>query len=361
MAAYVQFYLNRGSVNGTQLVPASEIDRMESPVSTWAAHDGLKAGYGLSNYWTFNDGFVYHGHNGGVEGGLTEMAYLPEYNMGYFYSINSGNSDAFSKIGKAIRAYITLHLQRPAVPAPAALPSDAADYAGFYEPDSPRQEVTRFLDRLDGLSRLHFSDGKMVISSLDGTNTFIPVSGHLFRFTSKDDLPEPAASAALLTPNAEGRFIQAGGTMKRIPTPFAFFEILLTALVVLAMTSILLYAPVWIIGGLFKKRRRPAERPMRLWPLLAMLCLIAFVADFILCGSDIISRLGNVTVWSLAIFCSTLLFAATSLISAWAAWRARAEGARRSVRVYSMIVSAALVIATAYLAWWGIIGLRTWV
>jgi CubicO group peptidase (beta-lactamase class C family) len=361
MEAYVQFYLNRGAVNGTQIVPGSDIDRMESPTSTWAARGGLKAGYGLSNYWSFHDGFAYHGHNGGVEGGLTEMAYLPENNIGYFYSINSGNGDAFSKIGKAIRAYITLHLQRPPVPATAALPSDAADYDGFYQPDSPRQEMIRFLDRLAGLSRLHFDNGKMLLSSLNGTSTFIPVSGHLFRYIGKDDPPEPAASAALLTPHADGRFIYAGGTMKRIPTWFAFFEIALSAFVIAAMISILLYAPVWIVGGFFKKRRRPAERPMRLWPLLAMLCLIAFVSLFMISSGDIIGRLGNVTLWSLAIFAATLLFAVTSLIAAWAAWKGRTEGVRRGVRIYSMIVSAALVLATIYLAWGGVIGLRTWV
>jgi len=361
MAAYVQFYLNRGAINGAPLVPASDIDRMESPASTWAAHDGLKAGYGLSNYWTFDDGFVYHGHNGGVEGGLTEMAYLPENGIGYFYSINSGNGDAFSKIGKAIRAYITLHLQRPVVPAAAALPSDAADYAGWYQPDSPRQELTRFLERLAGLSRLHFKDGKMILSSVNGTNSFIPVSGHLFRYVGKDDPPEPAASAALLTPNSEGRFIHAGVTLKRIPTWFALFEILLTSFVILALISVIVYAPVWIIGGFFKKRRRPAERPMRIWPLLAMLSLIAFVCVFILCSADAIGRLGNVTLWSLAIFATSLAFAAASLISAWVAWRSRAEGARRGVRIYSMIVSAALLVATIYLAYWGIVGLRTWV
>ena len=37
MAAYVQFYLNRGSVSGRQVVPSSDIDRMEIPESTWAA------------------------------------------------------------------------------------------------------------------------------------------------------------------------------------------------------------------------------------------------------------------------------------------------------------------------------------
>jgi hypothetical protein len=201
----------------------------------------------------------------------------------------------------------------------------------------------------------------MILSSVNGSNTFIPVSGHLFRYVGKDDPPEPAPSAALLTPNSEGRFIHAGVTLKRIPTWFAFIEILLTGFVILALISVIAYAPVWIIGGFFKKRRRPAERPMRIWPLLALLSLIAFVCVIILCSADAIGRLGNVTLWSLAIFATSLAFAAASLISAWVAWRSRAEVARRGVRIYSMIVSAALVIATIYLAYWGIIGLRTWV
>ena len=107
MAAYLQFYLNRGAVNGKQVVPSADIDRMESPRSTWAAKEGLKAGYGLSNFWSVQDGFVYHGHDGGVDGGLTDMSYMPDFGVGYFFSINSENGDAFDNIGKAIRAYIT--------------------------------------------------------------------------------------------------------------------------------------------------------------------------------------------------------------------------------------------------------------
>ena len=37
MAAYIQFYLNRGMVNGAQVIPPADIDRMEVPTSTWAA------------------------------------------------------------------------------------------------------------------------------------------------------------------------------------------------------------------------------------------------------------------------------------------------------------------------------------
>ncbi len=48
-------------VNGVVVTPAAEIDRMESPASTWAAKDGLRCGYGLGDYWSIQDGFVYHG------------------------------------------------------------------------------------------------------------------------------------------------------------------------------------------------------------------------------------------------------------------------------------------------------------
>ena len=116
MAAYLEFDLNRGVANGKQVVPSPDIDRMESPKSTWAAKEGLKAGYGLSNFWSVEDGFVYHGHDGGVDGGLTDISYMPDYGVGYFFSINSESGDAFEKVGKAVRAYITHSLQKPVVP-----------------------------------------------------------------------------------------------------------------------------------------------------------------------------------------------------------------------------------------------------
>ena len=33
-------------------------------------------GYGLGNYWTVQDGFVYYGHSGGIPGDLTEVFIL---------------------------------------------------------------------------------------------------------------------------------------------------------------------------------------------------------------------------------------------------------------------------------------------
>jgi len=271
--------------------------------------------------------------------------------------------DAFERFGKAIRAYVTLKLQKPALPPVAALPPSASDYAGWYEPDSPRVELMHFMERLLGISFVRFEDGKLFFRNLDGWNqTFLPVTGMQLRYVPKKESPDPVATAELLTPNAEGRFIQVGGgtTMKKIPAWFAILEILLTVYVVLAVVAIAIYAPFWILGGFSKRRRRPEERAIRLWPLLAVLSMAMVVGIFIVCGDDIISRLGNLTAWSVGIFLATIAFAIASLASAFTLRWTPAATVRKGVRKFSMIVTIALLIAALYFAYWGIIGLRTW-
>jgi hypothetical protein len=318
----------------------------------------------LSNYWAVHEGFVYHGHNGGVEGGLTDMSYLKEYGVGYFYSINAGNGDSFQKIGKAIRAYITRDLQKPALPAVATLPANVNEYAGWYQPDSPRVELLHFLERLLGLSTVRFENGKLMLSSLGEKNQeHVPVTSTQFRAVPKKDLPEPAPTVALLSVNSEGRFIQIGSgtfTMKQVPAWFAISEILLTGWFVVAVVLVLLYAPFWILGGLSQKRRRPAERGIRRWPLVAVLSLIAVVLIFTLSNEDLITRLGNLTVWSGALFLATVLFGLATFASCLALARANKQEVRAGVRGFSVFVIVALLIAAVYLAYWGIIGIRMW-
>lgn len=99
---------------------------------------------------------------------------------------------------------------------------------------------------------------------------------------------------------------------------------------------------------------------MRIWPLVAVLSLGAFVAVIILSSEDLAQRMGNLTVWSAAVFLATIVFALATVASAIACWRARTGTVRKGVRRFSMVVSAALLIAVVYLAYWNVIGLRTW-
>jgi hypothetical protein len=247
------------------------------------------------------------------------------------------------------------------VPATAPLPADAQEYAGWYEPASPRNQIIYFLERLAGLQRITFGGGNLLLSSLGQTDQpFVPVSGEQFRYLPKKDHAEPIATAALLTPNAEGRFVFIGGTLRRIPAWEALAEIVLVFWFVFAVLDILLYAPFWIIGGFVKSRRRTAERGIRLWPLLAALSLVAFIGFFMASTGDVIARLGNLTFYSGGLFVTTLLFALFTFLSALALWNARNQPIRGYVRWFSICVTSALVIAAAYLTWWGAIGMRTW-
>lgn len=362
MANYLLFYLNRGAINGQQVVSQSSIDRMEVPESTWAAREGLREGYGLSNYCSIQEGFVYHGHNGGLDGGLTEMAYLSDFGVGYFYSINASNGEAFLKIGAILRAYLTQNLPKPSLPALGTLPKNASSYSGWYQVDSPRQELFRFLERLLGKTYVFFKEDKLVMRTLGDFNVrYLPVEGMQFRSDPIGKSADPLPSLILLEPNPEGRFIQLPMlTMKQIPAWIAISEIAISSFVLLSITSILLYAPIWLLGALSKRRRRPLERAMRLWPLIAVFSLMGIVGLFIACSSDLIMRLGQLTGWSFTLFLMTLLFAGASIASTISLWRSPKQGVRTGVRVYSIIVTAALMIATTYLTYWGIIGLRTW-
>jgi hypothetical protein len=331
---------------------------MEVPTRSLAAREGLKLGYGLSNFTGMpdNNGLIFHGHDGGLPGGLTELAYLPNDGVGYFFSINSGNGAAWWQIGKAIRDYVALGIWSVPMPKTASLPANAQSYAGWYEPASPRIEMTHFQERLLGLSWIRVRDGKLLRTSLQGWNeVFVPVSASFLR---RESNPNP--SLALLAPNTDGLFVQLDTvTMKHIPRWLALGEILLCAWVALAMGSVLLYAPFWLLTGLLsKKRRRPQERWLKIWPLVAVLSFIGVNAISIWPGEDVLTRLGNLTLWSGGIWLGTIVIAVASVAAAVALWRAREV--RSFVYGYSLTVTLALLILTTYLATWGVIGLRTW-
>ncbi len=93
MAKFVQFYLNRGADEGQQLISRSSLDRMETVTSTSGAKAGQSTGYGLHNYSSTYENWVYREHSGGVNGGLTEFSYLPEAGAGHAIMINSDNGE----------------------------------------------------------------------------------------------------------------------------------------------------------------------------------------------------------------------------------------------------------------------------
>jgi CubicO group peptidase (beta-lactamase class C family) len=363
MASYVRFYLNRGRVDGTAIVSPESIDRMEHPESTMAARDGLRIGYGLSNYAMIDDrGFVWHGHNGGINGGLTEMAYLTDAGIGYAYMINATNGPAFGRIHKLVTAFLTKDLPPPSTPAPGSLDDSlVAPYAGWYELANPRVQMTYYLDRIASLKRVSLRGATLVLSPVMGAaQTFVPVSGRLWRMEK-----QPVADLALISDARDGRFIEApGGTLGMVPAWEAWSEIGGVCLIALLLASSVLYALYWIPALLLRRLRpQPGGRlhlSVRVLPLVSILFLVAAFAIFALAGEDTITRLGTVTAWSVSLFVFSLLFGLTSLLGVVHAWRARHWEIRRGVLIHSQLVALACLVLAIYLAYWHTIGLRTW-
>ncbi len=249
MARYLLFYLNRGKVNGKTVIPSHAIDRMENPRTTWAAEEGLKAGYGLCNFWSIYEGFVYHGHDGAVKGGLTQLDYKDD--VGYFFSLNSSSGVAFEKVGKLIRAYITDGKTPPPLAPLEPLGAHVTDYSGWYELDSPLTQSLYFLTRLTSMSYISFTGNQMNLVSFAGKGIFFSVGNNEFRFAPKKSPHDPVATAKLLEPNKEGRFIQIGEgmvTIKKIPIWMVILQIGAIAFISLSIISLFLYAPFWIFN-----------------------------------------------------------------------------------------------------------------
>jgi hypothetical protein len=186
--------------------------------------------------------------------------------------------------------------------------------------------------------------------------SMVPVSGNALR-----EVNQAIANAAFITPNKDGQFVVVeGNTMQRIPTWLVYFELLLLGLFAFSIISTLVYAPVWLLRSLRKQWRRPQELWLKVWPLVATLCFILLIRLLLFPGEDAIALMGKFTIYSLGICIAGICFAGAACVSAVILWRTRYAAMHRFVRWYASLSTFSLLTGAAYLAYWGIIGIRTW-
>jgi hypothetical protein len=375
MAQYVRFLLNRGAVNGRQLLPATAIERLERTEASLTAASGLALGYGLHmSRYADSAGFVWTGHDGGVDGGLTNMAYIPELGLGFAFMINSANSDAYLQIGRLLRDCLTRDAVHPVSPARGPMPAEArATYAGWYRPDNPRVQHIYFLERLFGLTRVRVTDTSLVLAPLiggaDAIVRYVPVSGRLFR-----EAREPVATMALISDSANGRpfAIEAMGyllptSLARVPAARAWTEIGVTALWLAGVLLTLLVAVVggvrWVVRAI--RRRKPAPSITRhMWrvTIVTVLALAAGFGLFAFIGATGDLAIGTASPTTVGAWLALMLFALLAAVSVLVTFRRiAAEAKPRRISLLTVRAVAILnVIAAGYLIYWGFIGWRTW-
>jgi hypothetical protein len=180
-------------------------------------------------------------------------------------------------------------------------------------------------------------------------------------FRGEDD---PVATMAFVEEDGEW-FLDGGilfmGNYREVPAWWVWGQRAVMLLCLVPMLSALLFPLVWVPRKLLGRMQGVQHLNVRLLPVTALLCLVAaYGLALASMASDPIERLGNPTVWSVGFCVLTWLFALTTIAGFVQAIRARQWDVRPAVRRHALLVSIANLIVLVYLAYWGIIGLRTW-
>lgn len=358
MLRMISFFVNRGTVDGEQLVSTASLERMEQVASTPAAAAGQKTGYGLNNYSSVHKNWVYRAHSGGVNGGLTELAYLPEHKLGYAFMINSGNGAAFGEISDLIRDYQTRDLEPPVIASGVDITDGHRALAGFYSPINSRQEISYFLDRVFGIQKIWFEDDKMMRKALLGgeTSAYVAVSPTLFT----SDETGVSALSHVVDPLV-GPVIHSGMLVLKSASPLLVYGQL--GVVALWGLSIVLSIGFLLIWGVRRLRGKITPGPairIRIWPLFAGLSVMLFVWMFALGMADPFTTLASPTFISVTIMIATIAFAAFTLAGIHAAVSYRKTEMNRGTYWFSAISSGIQLIIVIYLTSFGVIGIMTW-
>jgi CubicO group peptidase (beta-lactamase class C family) len=359
MANLVRLLLNRGWFEGRQLLSSESIERMEHPASGFAVRAGLATGYGLANYTSRERGFIFRGHDGGVNGGAASLAYLPAHGIGYVFMINSGSGEAFRRIRSLVAGYLTRELQPPKPPESVPVPDDLAErFAGWYQPDSPRTEMLRWLEQLLGVARVGVREDTLTFDPLLGeADTFMTVTERLYRHEKS-----PVPGLALMEDPDGGLLIQFGtATARRIPTGVFLLRTggaaVVAALLLAVLPVFAVWAPLRFLRRRFLGRRRIGVLG---WPALAVLCLAGSALLLVASQETLFERFGRPTFWSIGLCVGTIAFALFALAALVATWRARRDDVAWLTLAFARAVAVAAVIEAGYLAWWGWIGIRLW-
>ena len=370
MAQYVRFLLGRGTIDGTTILPREDIERMERSETWIGTRAGLTLGYGLHLYRTSDTtGFVWTGHSGGVEGGLSDMSYMPDAGVGYAMQINIGNGAVLQEAGRLVRAFLTRSLPRPPEPPVSSVPRElAAEFAGWYRPVSPRQQHLYFLERVGGLTRVRFTGDTMRLNRLQAKPLmFVRVDSLRFRQPG-----ESVASVAFLRHDANGsRELETGSpdmgrSWARVSGATAVVEIALTVAwltaVMVGLLALMLVPVRWLVRGIRKRVLRPsAARPLWRVLMVSSLLLLAPLVVAAISGAGL-AELGNLTMVSGSFYVAGLLFVAWVIFGFGLALRRRQVSgpwARLSLWTARSLLAVHL-IAAAYFVYWGPIGWKTW-
>lgn len=127
MARLLRLLINRGEIDGERIFKRETITRTETPITSLAARNGLRHGYGLGNYSWHRSGTEFRGHGGDADGYLSRLGYTRSNNSGYFVAITAFQPETLKQMTKAIETHLIKGIKPPEVPVQSAEPLESRE------------------------------------------------------------------------------------------------------------------------------------------------------------------------------------------------------------------------------------------
>jgi CubicO group peptidase (beta-lactamase class C family) len=191
MSQFLRVMINEGQLDGKVFLSPSSIHRMETPLTTLAAQQGLTLGYGLGIRSELFRGHRIYQHGGDADGYLAHFGYNKNSKRGYFIVINAFKHHILREFKIPLNQWLIENLTTPQPPLVAKVSEQhLKTLVGSYQKKtyrfSPSQQATIEI-KLDN-NQLYKRDGDHA-----QWLALIPVSKWLFRYAG-----EPEATLAFV-------------------------------------------------------------------------------------------------------------------------------------------------------------------
>ena len=379
MANLLSLFIHRGKLNGYKVISEQSIQRMENPRSSLAAQQGMKTGYGLANYSAAHGRFVYREHNGGIEGFMSQLSYLPNDKLGHVILTNTKNVAAFQKISNLIKEFETQQLiaSKNSAQNNDELHSDSEAelfvlsqkdkqaLQGLYYPINPRVQLFNFIYYITNMKTFHFENDRLVQGKAIGSskNDYRPISDKLFAsqetgLISIAKVDDPLVGEVIhyaYKDSARQTFV-----LKKINSWFGYGQLFVGISWLLII--IVSFFKTIILGIKMLRRTRIPKEVARLqkWPLLTSWCFIATWALLNIAFERPYELMSEPTFVSVGIMLSTILFATFSAVAVWSVYNYRKLSVNRFSYWYYTFSSAVHFLMTLTLMKFGVVGIIFW-
>jgi len=309
MALFLRYMLNRKTVESNNIIIEPELlDRMENPQTSIAAKNGHKGGYGLANAKIWSNNYLFHGHDGGIDGFSSMYLYSQEADLGLAVSINIQG-----KIWKVLNEILRFYLGKneydnsDAIPIPDEVKKK---YTGYYNFKSPRVQTMYFLQKPSTAHVIEFENDKLLVKDFTGAirdSLIHKGNSHYYRRT--ENLPlvsliENENNTPILWLGNE--YYEKGSQAK---------ELTKVCILVFSVLIVLLNFLFGIFGWLIlklKKDQKPRKNRTILW--LASLSFVIMIISFIL-TTELYEVPETINIGSVILCLSSVVFLLCSIYS----------------------------------------------